>query len=805
MRSDLHTVRWLIAVSVAVMFWVLASFELRGEDAPGTAEVERLATFGSMDTEDEFPAIGCDERGKVWVSWISYDGKSDSVLAARLDGTESTSPIVLGKTAGDHWRPAMCRDGEGRLWVTWARNEKGNWDVWAKYLAGGEWSKALRLTRGEGNDFCQTLAVDSMGKVWMVWQSVVDGNYEILLAPVAPQGLGQPLNVSRHAASDWEPAIAASNDGSIFIAWDSYRNGSYDILMSELKDDRPGEPMGVATSPDYEAHATLAVDGKNRVWIAWDNGGPHWGTEERPRNRLHGQREIEIRCLSKGRLFEPIEDLSSVLRKSFARFCELPELMVDGDGRLWLFIRHLTDHTRKRKDGKPTRGAQGLWNPFMLCYEDGKWSRPQKLPQSNGRNDMRVATCLGQDGQVWLAWPDDGRKPTRAEEPQNHNVHAAMLKMPEVVTNALPVKSLNRKLGSAPQLNSPAVKPLHHTVTANGKTYKLLYGDAHRHTDLSRCAMNYDGSLRDTYRYAIDVAKLDFMAITDHDQDLLKHRFGRAKNSPLQHYLWWRSEKYCDLFYMEGKFLPIYGYEHGGSFVRRGGHKNVLYLKRGNPCLEEDSPKDLFKALEGREAVVIPHQLADGPSATDWSKWNPEYERIAEIYQVRGSYEFMRALPQVKVTREGHYFRDVLAMGIRIGTIASSDHGLVSGAYAGVYCSEFSRRGVMEGLRSRRTFGAMDRMVIEFRLSEELLGEKTEVESVPEFEVLVKGEAALTKVQVVKDGQVVHTINPRKLESRFIYSDPDLKPGGESYYYVRCEQENEKYGWSSPIWVRRTK
>ena len=78
---------------------------------------------------------------------------------------------------------------------------------------------------------------------------------------------------------------------------------------------------------------------------------------------------------------------------------------------------------------------------------------------------------------------------------------------------------------------------------------------------------------------------------------------------------------------------------------------------------------------------------------------------MAEIFQARGSYEYFGAPLIAEVQRQGHYLQDALGGGVQIGVIASSDHGLVHGAYAGIYAREFTRRGVLEALRSRRSFG----------------------------------------------------------------------------------------------------
>ena len=293
-----------------------------------------------------------------------------------------------------------------------------------------------------------------------------------------------------------------------------------------------------------------------------------------------------------------------------------------------------------------------------------------------------------------------------------------------------------------------------------------------------------------------------FIAISDHDQDILKHRYDRDERS-LQGYMWWRTEKLVDLFHMREPFIALYGYEHGGSFRSRGGHKNIVYARRGNPCIEADAPPDLFKALEGRNAVAIPHQLADGGSATDWSQWNGEFETVAEVFQARGNYEFAGCPREVSVKRPGHYWWDALAKGLKVGAIASSDHGLTHGAYAGVYVKERTREGVLEALRARRTFGATDTIVLDFRLGQQFMGEEATVNAPPRLSAVVVGTAELDRVDIVRNGQFAYTVDPKGNTARFEFVDPALKPGQQAYYCLRCVQSNRELAWSSPIWVTR--
>jgi hypothetical protein len=756
------------------------------------------------DREDEFPTVGCAADGRIWVAWISWDGRRDEVLVRALDSPE-TKPISA--TAQDCWRPAMAADNDGRLWVTWAQNDNGNWDLWACFLRDGQWSGPQRLTTNGENDFGQRLAVDNQGRVWMAWQAVVSGNYEILAARITPQGLAGTQNISQHPANDWEPAIAADQQGRVVVGWDSYRYGSYDIFVAQVADGTEAAPRLIAATNEYEAHAAVAFDQQDRFWIAWDSGGPDWGQHGEPRARLHSRRSVHLACLTSADLLAaPLQDLSPALSPALTEFCELPELRVDGSGRLWLLLRHLEDVTPPRsrpaakKQPQPQQ-PRGIWNPYALYYADGQWSSPLKLPDSNGRNDMRVATCLDRSGKVWAAWADDGRSRTRAEEPVNHNVHVAELAGPAGQPANLPVAAPARPLPAANPLPLARENRPRRAITVGNATYELLYGDLHRHTDISRCAMNYDGSLLDTYRYAIDAAGLDFLGISDHDQDLLKHRYERTTQGPLQDYAWWRSQKYCDLFHIPGRFLALYGYEHGGSFQARGGHKNVLFLQRGQPCYEQDSPEELFHVLQGTEAVVIPHQLADGGSATDWGKWNAGYERVAEIFQTRGSYEFLGAPRMAAVQRPGNYLQDALGNDVRVGVIASSDHGMMHGAYAGVYVTECTRRGVLEALRCRRSFGITETIVLDFRLGDRFMGEEVVVRERPAFQATVTGKKPLELVEVVRDGLIVYSTKPEASSCSFHFTDNELPPGAKAYYYLRTRQQDNQWAWSSAIWV----
>ncbi|MEJ7743819.1 MAG: DUF3604 domain-containing protein [Nocardioidaceae bacterium] len=115
-----------------------------------------------------------------------------------------------------------------------------------------------------------------------------------------------------------------------------------------------------------------------------------------------------------------------------------------------------------------------------------------------------------------------------------------------------------------------AARPASATSPAvGGRDYTLYWGDLHRHSLVSRCTAGDEPSLEDFYRYAWDVCEYDFWAVTDH-----------SENS--SDYQWWTIQKIADLFHIDDRFVPLYGFEWTSADT---GHQNVIYgdVERGAP------------------------------------------------------------------------------------------------------------------------------------------------------------------------------------------------------------------------------
>lgn len=761
--------------------------------------------------EEDHPAISIDPAGRIWVAYVSWEQGADTIYVRSSDGQDWSEPQALAGP-GDFYQVKLAADGRGRLWAVWAAQEKGNWDLYARVHDRSGWGPVSPLTTAPEADFKHTLATDAGGNVWLAWQSFRNGNSDIYLRNLS-DSKGREVQVTVHPANDWEPAIACDRQGSVYVAWDTYRNGNYDVYLRRMLPE-PGELVPVAASPEFEAHASAACDPAGRVWIAYDSAQPNWGKDFSRGETLcdgnftatlHAYRRIELRAVTPSGVHAAPKRIPQLLPDSWKavtevtygivghrRSYDLPQLSIDAAGNVWLTYRL----NRQGYLGHPPGG--GVWEIETVWFDGRKWSDPVFIPDSRGRNGQHLGTALDREGRLWFAWPTGSHF-----QQKDCDVYAGCLPSAE---HPAPLE-----VGPAIAIPTPTEQdpdaPIHHRWDIAGKSYRVCWGDLHRHTDISLCTPTIDGTLLDAYRYALDSAKLDFLGVTDHTRDVPP-------------YPWWCAQKMADLFSIGGRFAGFYSYERSNAMGKDGGgHRNLWFPERGNKVYYSNivdksspSPTGLYDQLR-REHV----RCAMGAHTPGWNQkagegtWtynDPEYEPVAEIFQAyRTSYE----MPQKPGDHtSADYKRSIwaaLERGYRLGLIASSDHWSTHLSFACVYADDLSRESIFQAIQKRRTYAAMDKIILEFSVNDHPMGEEFETAGPVDVRAAVVGTAKLAKVELVKNNRFIHTAEPHEREFQFTYRDTSAAEGGTSYYYLRVTQENTLpdgspiMAWSSPIWV----
>ncbi len=797
---------------------------------------------------DDYPSVAVVPNGASWLVWQSYGGGFDEVRIRKLDETWRTWSRVPGAT-GDVWRPQIAVDAELRPWVVWSQQVGGNFDIYARSLdeRTGRWSDLVRLSSHPGPDFDHHLVADSRGWLWVAWHGIRDGNSDIFLRFHDGSRWSREIRVSDHPGNDWEPRVAVDRQGTAFVVWDSYRNGNYDVFLRTLARGELGQVTAVAATGRFEAHATVAVDLDGRVWVAWDEGAPHWGKDsgptidplwisrgrelwtswiDRPSSpgaRLYESRKINLCVLEGGRRLQPQADLGQALEAAGIPDHDSPQLHVDPrSGRIALLFKRW-NHIRWT-DSLGFRPV--YWEHAIALYDGGRWSSVQTLPESWGRVSARADAAFGPDGSLRVAWTTDGRLERR---PVRH-VTANLL------TGTFDPAKAPGSLELAPfaareQVRSEPVHPREREEVARvrsyrtfirGAEYRIARGDLHRHTEFSWDSSGgmVDGSVFDFYRYMIDAAAMDFGAVTDHNAG------GDSE------YWKWLIEKTSDLYHAPGAFVPFYAYERSVEYPN--GHRNILHTRRGVPVVSfftgpgfdrprptvaasrgtvlENDTKLLYESLRRTGGISIPH-TPGSIMGTDWRDNDPQVEPVVEVFQGdRVSYEHPGAPRAPRSAddrpiggyREDGFLWSAYRKGYRLGMIASSDHWSTHISYAMVFAEALTRSAIFEAIRKRRTYGATDNIILDYRMGRHFMGEAFASDAVPPLSIRAVGTSAIASVEVIRNEEVVYATHPGAREVSLEYTDGD-PPEGDSYYYVRVLQDDREIAWGSPIWVERSR
>ena len=218
-------------------------------------------------------------------------------------------------------------------------------------------------------------------------------------------------------------------------------------------------------------------------------------------------------------------------------------------------------------------------------------------------------------------------------------------------------------------------------------------------------------SARDFYEFARDKAFLDICVHQGNDFQITND-------------FWqWLNELSAE-FTEDGRFIVFPGWEWSGN-TGLGGDRNVLHLHEGRQihrsshALVDDlsdidtdatSASDLFEALKDEDCTVFAHiggRYADIKVAHD-----QRIEKGVEVHSAWGTFEWL--------------VHDAFEQGYRVGILSNSDGhkgrpgashpGSTSfGAYGGLTCvlaPEFTRAGIMQGLRKRHHYGTTGSRVL---------------------------------------------------------------------------------------------
>ena len=290
---------------------------------------------------------------------------------------------------------------------------------------------------------------------------------------------------------------------------------------------------------------------------------------------------------------------------------------------------------------------------------------------------------------------------------------------------------------------------------------RVYWGETHGHTGFAEGQGSPDGY----YKFGRDVARLDFLSLSEHD-------------IWMDDFEWKTLQEMVEKYRVDGKFTTILGFEWT-SRLPYGGHHNVFFrntqgrLRVPNqtaPLLDE-LYEGLLRDNASDDVLVIPHAHQPG----DWTNSDGSVERLVEIQSGHGTFDW--------------FGNKYLANGFRVGFVGASDNhvghpgytGMTNrqlGGLAAVLADENTANAIFDGLRSRATYATTgERILLDATLNGVGMGQEQGQSVNRTIECTVNGTAAIDAIDVIKNGKVVYT--KRYLEGD-LASDASLQVTFES-------------------------
>ncbi len=750
---------------------------------------------------EDFPAIVKGRDNTLWMATVKRErGERFVYLCQSSNGTtlyEKT--FSFDKSVTGIGAPALVITESGCV-ITFSIEMQNQWTIAYSFLEGKQDSPRLDYI---GNPNCTNInpALGFDGTtVHLVWESNAGQARGVYACSLSNKNPGDIIRLSSLSNNSYNPSITALGNGQLFTAWDSFRNRSCNIYGSSFKKGSWKKEKQLTFDARLERHPTLTA-WKGDLWMAWQAQSYDTLIKDSPGiglNNLDEQRIVVAKIAKKG-FYAPHNLFNEVSPKK--HLLQRPNITFDDSGRLWVSARKSIH-------------ANAGWQAKVWCYSQDQWTSYYEDETQQGR--WRPISIVVNQGSVVTAVQRDNLPTTWDETRGVHpgwKSEVTLLNKKIKVNDAKPLKTI--------PLEMPKTGfSIHNKVTLcaaelprqkyqyKGKELNLYFGDLHDHTDISVCVRDKNPPGHDLYANLRDIEKLDFCAITDH---------GYNFDNPQ----WQLNGEQTRYNHDPGRFVTFLGQEWtsdmrlpAGSY----GHRNLIFL---DPHFDKFfdahdgdlSPTQLWKNIKETDFICIPHQLADwehmvhfkgkaGNPPTDWHYVDESHQPVAEIFQIRGSYEHFGCPRQAPKGAPFHkyYLQDVWKRGTVIGVIASPDHGGGFGK-AGVWAESLTRESLFKAIKARHTFGTTGaKMGLLLTCNDTMMGDKAPKPSDYSFSIKVKSLKPIKEVVLFRNNSIVYQSNPHKEEVALQWTDQKPIANKKTWYYARVIAEDNEIAWSSPIW-----
>lgn len=336
-------------------------------------------------------------------------------------------------------------------------------------------------------------------------------------------------------------------------------------------------------------------------------------------------------------------------------------------------------------------------------------------------------------------------------------------------------------------------------------TKNLYFGQLHSHTNIS----DGTGTVDEAYQYAENVAKVDFLAVTDHsnwfDNDTKANIADGSASAE-----WKMGRDAANKYNKNGEFVAIYGYEMTWSGSTGGyGHMNTFntegFETRTNSKM---NLQEYYKSLKTQPQSLsqFNHPGKTFGDFSDFAYYDSEIDKVVNLIEVGNGEGEIRSSGYFQ---SYEYYTRALDKGWHLAPSNNQDNhkGKWGNANTGrtvIESTDLTRDSIYEAIRDMRVYATEDENLrISYEVNNNTMGSILSKTDKLDFEVNVEdidNGDNIKKISIIGDGgKVVQTIdNVNSTNKNWKFS---LDESVSSYYYVRVEQSDKDIAVTAPVWV----
>lgn len=295
----------------------------------------------------------------------------------------------------------------------------------------------------------------------------------------------------------------------------------------------------------------------------------------------------------------------------------------------------------------------------------------------------------------------------------------------------------------------------------------------------------------------------------------------------------------------DDRYVTCLGFQWAGD-SKTEGLRTIIFNKDNKQILRKkdakyNTLKKIYKNSSPKEIISIPSFTMAKGVEYNFADFDPEFERVVEIYNAWGSSEQTKKegnpRPIACSDKKGYQefpegsIQKALLSNKRFGFVAGGldDRGIFNGLFdstqaqyspgiTAIMAPAHTRDALLEALYQRSCYATTgERIIVGLFLAGLPMGKETSNGEKPGLNVnrhlsgYAAGTTKLESIEIIRNGKVIKKFEPDDYHMNFTFDDMtpldkiaiDAKDKKDPfvYYYIRVTQEDGHMAWSSPIWV----